>query len=110
LCGEQEFALTIAQHGLVEDGHEFETAGNGGEAFEMLQTNHYRMVISDWQMPEMTGVELCRAIRTADADQGIVVVDDGSGPGYASVFAAAAAAGAATDASMMRWAARYLIC
>jgi diguanylate cyclase (GGDEF)-like protein len=38
-------------------------AVNGAIALEMQRKNRYRLVISDWMMPEMNGVDLCRAFR-----------------------------------------------
>jgi glycosyltransferase involved in cell wall biosynthesis len=44
--------------------------------------------------PDRRLVDLIRAIRTTEPGQPILVVDDGSGPSFAEVFAAAAASGA----------------
>lgn len=44
--------------------------------------------------PDERLVDLVRSLRTADADLGVLVVDDGSGPTYAAVFDAARALGA----------------
>lgn len=38
-------------------------AADGRVALEMHRQNKYRLVISDWMMPEMNGVDLCRAFR-----------------------------------------------
>jgi len=38
-------------------------AVNGAIALELQRQNRYRLVISDWMMPEMNGVDLCRAFR-----------------------------------------------
>ncbi len=47
-------------------GHEVLTAVNGIAAWEMYQHEHPRLVITDWMMPEMNGIELCRRIRAVE--------------------------------------------
>src|SRR5438046_10322663 len=44
-------------------GYEVNEAENGGEAWANLQLGHFPIVISDWQMPEVDGPELCRRLR-----------------------------------------------
>lgn len=44
-------------------GHDVLTAENGREAWELFQREHPRLVITDWMMPEVNGLELCRKIR-----------------------------------------------
>ncbi len=53
----------MLQYALGEFGYEVTLAENGREAFEHIRTGRFRLVVSDWEMPEMTGVELCREIR-----------------------------------------------
>lgn len=38
-------------------------AQNGATALQILENQHVDMIISDWNMPEMTGVELLKAVR-----------------------------------------------
>jgi two-component system chemotaxis response regulator CheY len=45
---------------------EVEEAGNGVEALEKIKVSKYDMVISDWNMEPMTGLELLKHVR-ADA-------------------------------------------
>jgi len=58
-------ALKMLQRALEQAGHKVRTAGNGHEALEALADGVCRLVISDWEMPEMDGVELCHCIRSA---------------------------------------------
>ncbi len=38
-------------------------AENGKVALEMLNSNDINLIVSDWNMPEMTGIELLREVR-----------------------------------------------
>jgi len=48
--------------------HEVVFASNGGEAWRLLQQEPFRLVILDWVMPEMDGMEVCRNIRARQAN------------------------------------------
>lgn len=48
---------------LGKFGHDCVTAKNGQEAWEMLESSGAEVVISDWMMPGMDGLELCRRVR-----------------------------------------------
>lgn len=60
----------IAQIALRELGHECRTVTDGTEAWDACRFGRYDVVISDWMMPGLTGVELCAAIRAADSAGG----------------------------------------
>jgi phosphoserine phosphatase RsbU/P len=47
-------------------GHEVLTAADGNDAWSIYQRERPRLVITDWMMPEMDGLELCRRIRSAE--------------------------------------------
>jgi sigma-B regulation protein RsbU (phosphoserine phosphatase) len=44
-------------------GHEVVVATSGAEAWAILQTSPSHIVLSDWIMPDVDGLELCRRIR-----------------------------------------------
>jgi len=48
---------------LSELEYDVATATNGREAFEAIQEDDYRLVISDWEMPDMNGLDLCQKVR-----------------------------------------------
>jgi len=63
---DDEIARELLNLTLQGSGHEVHSASNGVEAMEILKNSDCRMVVTDWEMPEMDGLELCRAIRQAD--------------------------------------------
>lgn len=50
-------------------GHEVTVAGDGQEAWADLQLGQFAIVISDWQMPEIDGPDLCRRIRARGGER-----------------------------------------
>jgi len=59
---------------LRNAGYEVLTAVDGEEAFEIARTRRPDVVITDFQMPYMTGLELCRAMKAEPITTGIPVV------------------------------------
>lgn len=45
-------------------GHSVATCDNGQAAWALYRSGEFRVVISDWMMPEMDGPELCQKIRS----------------------------------------------
>jgi two-component system cell cycle response regulator len=56
------FAMLI-QRLFRSQGVDSQHASDGETALRLHQENHYRMVVSDWMMPGMDGVSLCREFR-----------------------------------------------
>lgn len=48
---------------MTAQGYEVVTADGGVEAWGHWQLTGYRVVVADWIMPELDGLELCRRIR-----------------------------------------------
>lgn len=51
-----------------------EEAENGQEALQKLRAEPYGFVVSDWNMPVMTGIDLLRAIRADEKLKSIPVL------------------------------------
>lgn len=56
----------MLQSTLQASGFETAAASDGNEALEILSAGNVRLVITDWQMPELDGLELCQRIRQGD--------------------------------------------
>jgi len=55
---------------LAEWGHEAVPAENGEEALERFREEEFSLVLSDWQMPKMDGIELVRKLRESQRASG----------------------------------------
>lgn len=53
----------ILSNKLVEAGYDVRIAENGQVGLQMIREQHPTLVISDIEMPQMTGYELCRAVK-----------------------------------------------
>jgi DNA-binding response OmpR family regulator len=51
---------------LELDNHEVAIAQNGKAGWDIFQKDNFPLVISDWLMPEIDGLELCRLIRASE--------------------------------------------
>jgi putative two-component system response regulator len=60
---DDQIALAVAKKVLSSDGHTITLAEDGAEALEILQQENIQLVISDWNMPNMDGIQLCRELR-----------------------------------------------
>jgi len=56
-------ARAVLRQALRRLGHETVEAVDGEDAWTKLQEEPFRVVVSDWMMPNCDGLELCRRIR-----------------------------------------------
>ncbi len=64
----------VLQHTLSNAGHEVVLACNGEDAIATLHKEEINLVVSDWEMPLMTGIELCQQIRCGSFDRYVYVI------------------------------------
>jgi two-component system cell cycle response regulator len=59
---------------LKDSGHHVATASNGVEALKMLKKERPQLIVTDWVMPEMDGIDLCRELRAQAEYRSIYVI------------------------------------
>ncbi|MBO6219997.1 MAG: response regulator [Treponema sp.] len=76
---DDEVAVEHAKLVLENAGIAVETALSGSQAVEMVKLRHarreaYNLIIVDWKMPEMDGVETTRQIRKVTGDESAIII------------------------------------
>jgi CheY-like chemotaxis protein len=74
LVDDNKLGLAARRAVLEELGHTVVTAVNGVEAFALAQEQGFDLVITDWKMPKMNGIELIRNLREAEYIKPIVLL------------------------------------
>jgi len=74
IVDDDPIALEMLDYFLKEAGYLVERASNGIQAIEKMRHFCPRIIISDVDMPEMNGIELCRAIRSRQSYQYMYVI------------------------------------
>ena len=66
----------IMMGGLLGEvlGHTVYTAGNGQEALALAVEKMPQVVVTDWRMPVMDGLSLCRALRATEWGQSMYII------------------------------------
>jgi putative two-component system response regulator len=74
IVDDDEVSLEISRRTVEKAGYAVDVAHNGKEALDILRKGQCRLVITDWEMPELDGIELCKAIRTDDFNGYVYVI------------------------------------
>lgn len=65
----------LARATILRDlGHTVETAQSGEEAWALFQKNSFDLVVTDYRMDEMDGLELIRLIRASQSPARIILL------------------------------------
>jgi len=64
----------VVSHLVADAGYEVLSASGGAEALESIVREKPEIVLTDWMMPEIDGVELCRRIRAVGPGEPYVYV------------------------------------
>jgi two-component system, OmpR family, alkaline phosphatase synthesis response regulator PhoP len=71
VADDEAHILHVVSMKLRNAGYDVQTAEDGEEALELCQADPPDMLITDYQMPYMTGVELCKALRQSESTKDI---------------------------------------
>ena len=64
----------MLEKSLLSEGYEVTSVENGRKALRLFKNKFFPIVITDWIMPEMDGLELCRAIRRENSKGYVFII------------------------------------
>jgi DNA-binding response OmpR family regulator len=62
---DEEEIRRVATQVLIRQGYQVDTATDGASAWAALQTAHYDLLLTDHNMPKVTGIELLKKLHSA---------------------------------------------
>lgn len=74
LVDDSSTALMIEKMLLAKTSYDCVTARDGVEAIEKARSERPDLILMDVVMPNMTGIDACKALRTADATKEIPII------------------------------------
>lgn len=74
LVDDDELTRRVVASQLHSLGHQCRSVANGRAAWRHIVRDDYRLVLSDCMMPGMSGLELCRRIRTRPGGPYVYVI------------------------------------
>lgn len=55
--------VNFLKQGLEEEGYSVTSACNGADGLELAINNTFDLILLDWMLPKLSGIEVCKAIR-----------------------------------------------
>lgn len=74
IVDDEQSMRELLEHVLAREGYHVETAENGRVALERMKEYPFDLVISDIQMPDMTGIELLEQVRATSPETVVIMI------------------------------------
>ena len=71
---DEESLATLLQYNLDKEGYRVGVAGDGEEALMMIDEQAPDLVVLDWMLPKVSGVEVCRRLRSRPETRNLPII------------------------------------
>jgi two-component system, OmpR family, phosphate regulon response regulator PhoB len=71
---DEEALTTLLRYNLDAEGYDVETVGRGDEADTRLKERLPDLVVLDWMVPGLSGIELCRRLRARPETKSLPII------------------------------------
>lgn len=65
---------TILSYNLSREGYQAVEAADGDEALLLVQEQEFDLILLDWMLPGVSGIEICRRLKRGQKTKGIPIV------------------------------------
>lgn len=74
LVDDEKNILKVMSASLKKEGYEVETARSGEEAAGKMETNRYSLVITDYKLPGINGLDLLKELKIKNAELPVIIL------------------------------------
>lgn len=74
LVEDEQGIANFLQEGLKEEGYTVDVAVNGSDGLQAIHSNEYDLLLIDWMLPGVSGIDLCRHFRKHDTTTPIILL------------------------------------
>ena len=71
---DEEPLTTLLRYNLEAEGYEVDTVFRGDEAEVRLRESVPDLLLLDWMLPALSGIELCRRLRTREETRSLPII------------------------------------
>jgi len=71
---DEDSLATLLQYNLQKEGYEVSLAGDGEEALVMVDERLPDLIVLDWMLPKVSGIEVCRRLRQRNETRNVPII------------------------------------
>lgn len=71
---DEESLATLLQYNLEKEGYEVALASDGDEALLLVEEKLPDLVVLDWMLPKVSGIEVCRRLRQKPESRNVPII------------------------------------
>ena len=71
---DEDSLATLLQYNLQKEGYEVRLAGDGEEALLLVDERLPDLIVLDWMLPKVSGIEVCRRLRQRNETRNIPIL------------------------------------
>jgi two-component system phosphate regulon response regulator PhoB len=71
---DEDSLATLLQYNLQKEGYDVALAGDGEEALLMVDERLPDLIVLDWMLPKVSGIEVCRRLRQRNETRNVPII------------------------------------